>query len=226
MRRRSSCRLLSSIWVLGAAAVFASADELEVLEIAPGVYLHEGVQEVASAQNHGHIANLGFIVGTERVAVIDSGGSLQEGTALRRAVRAVTQLPVAYLILTHVHPDHTLGAAAFAEEGVEIVGHANLADAQARRGPFYLGRAQELLGAQAAGTRVVMPTAGVEVGTVRLLDLGGRTLELRAYPTAHTNNDLSVYDGATGTLLAVRSLVRATYPGAGREPAGLAAGHE
>jgi quinoprotein relay system zinc metallohydrolase 2 len=200
MRLRSTRRLLSLAWALGAASVWASADELQVLEIAPGVYLHEGVQEVASAQNRGHIANLGFIVGSERVAVIDSGGSFQEGAALRRAVREVTQLPIAYLILTHVHPDHTLGAAAFAEDGAEVIGHANLADAQARRGPFYLGRAQELLGAQAEGTRVVMPTVGVEVGTVRLLDLGGRTLELRAYPTAHTNNDLSVYDGATGTL--------------------------
>jgi len=200
MRHCSSSRLLSLIWVLGAAPACASAERLQVVEIAAGVYLHEGAQELASADNAGHIANLGFVVGTERVAVIDSGGSFREGVALRRAVRRVTQLPIAYLILTHVHPDHTLGAAAFADEGVEIVGHEHLADAQARRGPFYLDRAREVLGAQAEGTRVVMPTTGVQVGASRSLDLGGRTLELRAYPTAHTNNDLSVYDGATGTL--------------------------
>jgi len=193
-------RLLYPVWFLWAAAVMASADALQVVEIAPGVYLHEGAQEVASAQNGGHIANIGFVVGAERVTVIDSGGSFEEGMAVRRAVRRVTQLPIAYLILTHVHPDHTLGAAAFAEEGVEIVGHENLADAQARRGPFYLERARELLGAQAEGTRVVMPTTGVPAGETRLLDLGGRTLELRAYPTAHTNNDLTVYDETTGTL--------------------------
>ena len=99
---------------------------LEVTEIAPGVYLRPGVQEVADAHNLGHIANLGFIVGDERVAVIDSGGSWAEGEALLAAVRAATNLPVAYLILTHMHPDHVLGSGVFADAGVEVVGRRRL----------------------------------------------------------------------------------------------------
>lgn len=50
--------------------------------IAPGLYVRFGVQEMADVHNHGHIANLGFIVGDERVAVIDAGGSPRGWLAL------------------------------------------------------------------------------------------------------------------------------------------------
>ncbi len=187
-------------WILAICVASAWCDELRVAEIAPGIYLRQGLQEDASAQNRGRIANLGFIVGDSRVAVIDAGGSLAEGKELLRAVRRVTQLPIGYLILTHMHPDHVLGAGAFANEGVEIVGHANLADALIRRRRPYLDGVRARLGADAEGTSLAMPDSMVEVGTVRYLDLGGRNLALYAHPTAHTNNDLSLVDSKTGAL--------------------------
>lgn len=190
--------LLSAL--LAGSSAGSQEDRLAFTEIAPGVYLRPGVQEVADETNRGHIANLGFIVGRERVAVVDSGGSRAEGEAILRAIRQVTDLPVAYLILTHMHPDHVLGAGAFADAGIEIIGHANLADALVRRRTFYVDAALEHLGKQAEGTEVALPTSGVAAGQVRELDLGGRALELRGYPTAHTNNDLTVLDRTTGTL--------------------------
>lgn len=190
--------LATSMMILSSLVVAGEGDELHFTEIAPGVYLRPGAQEVADARNHGRIANLGFIVGEEKVAVIDSGGSRSEGEAVLRAVRRVTDLPVAYLILTHMHPDHVLGSGAFADQGIEIVGHAKLADALTRRQSNYVDAALAQLGEQAEGTRVAMPTVGVATGEVHTLDLGGRILELRAYPTAHTNNDLTVADPQTG----------------------------
>jgi quinoprotein relay system zinc metallohydrolase 2 len=190
--------------LLGMALAFLAAPApsqpiaLPVVELAPGLYLHQGAQEDASAANGGDIANIGFVVGSERVAVIDTGGSLPVGLALRQAIRRVTELPIAYVILTHMHPDHVLGAGAFDADAPELIGHVNLADALARRGAFYFERAREDLGEAMVGTRVVMPTSGVE--DTRELDLGGRVLELRAFPTAHTNNDLSILDRRTGTL--------------------------
>ena len=187
---------------VAAPAPFAQAETaiepLAVSQIAPGVYLHAGVQGETSADNQGHIANSGFIVGTRSVAVIDTGGSRNEGQALRAAVRRVTDLPIAFVILTHIHPDHILGAAAFEQDRPEFIGHANLPTAMAQRGERYVKRAVTDLGDQAAGTRLVLPTA--TVADSRILDLGDRDLELRAHPTAHTNNDLSVLDRQTGTL--------------------------
>ncbi|MBT3026761.1 MAG: quinoprotein relay system zinc metallohydrolase 2 [Candidatus Thiodiazotropha sp. (ex Ctena orbiculata)] len=169
-------------------------------EIAPGIYLRPGMQEEFSPRNYGHIANIGFIVGNEAVAVIDTGSTLKEGLSLRRAIREITDLPIAYVILTHMHPDHSLGAAAFRQDEPEYIGHKQLAGALAVRQSVYLSRMNQILGNMAKGTEMVLPTQAVDVGEVLKLDLGGRSIHLRGYPTAHTNNDLSVYDDKTGTL--------------------------
>lgn len=194
--------LVLCLWMLLSALALGAPplDRLGFTQIGPGVYLRLGVQEVANESNRGHIANLGFIVGAERVAVIDAGGSRAEGESVLRAVRQVTDLPVAYLILTHMHPDHTLGSGAFAGQGIKIIGHANLADALERRRTFYEDAALEHLGHQAEGTSIALPELGVGSGEVMVLDLGERVLELRGHATAHTNNDLTVLDRATDIL--------------------------
>lgn len=171
-----------------------------VMEIAPGVFMWPGHQEEFSPHNQGHIANIGFIVGSERVAVIDTGSSYKEGLELRKTIRETTQLPIAFVILTHMHPDHSLGAAAFEQDKPVYIGHAQLGDALARRQSTYQTRMKQILGSYADGTHMVFPSQGVNIDQVRKLDLGDRSLYLHAYPTAHTNNDLSVYDDKTRTL--------------------------
>ncbi len=184
---------------LFATPVFAETG-MHFSEIAPGLYLRPGVQAVSDANNEGRIANLGFVVGEQRVAVIDAGGSYAEGLAVLQAIRAITDKPIQWLIVTHMHPDHSLGAAAFADQGIEIIGHANLADALNRRRDAYVNPVKDYLGPQAEGTRIVLPNTDVSVGQPRRLDLGARVLTLQAHPTAHTNNDLTVYDEQTGAL--------------------------
>jgi quinoprotein relay system zinc metallohydrolase 2 len=171
---------------------------LAITEIAAGVFVHNGVHEEASPANADAIANIGFIVGDEAVAVVDPGGSAKEGHELRAAIWARTDRPIRYVILTHVHPDHIFGAVAFRDDHPEFVGHAKLPSALAQRGRYYVGRLQESLGEAADGSDVVMPTLLV---TGRLdLDLGGRNLVVRAHDPAHTDNDLTILDEETRTL--------------------------
>jgi quinoprotein relay system zinc metallohydrolase 2 len=165
---------------------------------APGVYVHYGKVQTMTPENAGDIANAGFVVGERCVAVIDTGGTYAVGTALRAAIRGVTPKPVCFVINTHVHPDHIFGNRAFVDDHPEFIGHAHLAAAMARRGPNYLNALRRDLGAAAEGSEWVVPTRSVR--DTLTLDLGGRTLSLRAWPTAHTDQDLTVYDASSGVL--------------------------
>ena len=168
-------------------------------EVAPGIHIRRGVNEDVSASNDDAIANIGFIVGRDAVAVTDSGGSLNDGRRLRARIRAITPLPVRYVLMSHVHPDHVFGAGAFRADHPVYVGHAGLPGALSLRWEYYRTRIEAILGKDTVGA-VVMPT--LLVHDKAQIDLGDRVLELHAHGIAHTDSDLTVLDRKTRTLIA------------------------
>ncbi len=186
--------LVTTLSILFSSAAVA----LELTRVADGIYVHQGQHRGIDEPGRDDIANIGFIVGEKCVAVIDTGGSIAIATQLQQEISALTDKPVCYVINTHVHFDHVLGNAVFKNDNTRFVGHINLPDALTANVDFFLEEFKAELGNAANPELIVKP--GLLVEDLLEIDLGNRVLELRAYPPAHTNTDLSIFDKQTGSL--------------------------
>lgn len=193
------------LWVAATSMACAqsAAPPLPVTELSPGVFVHSGAVADWEPASAGDVANLAFIVGTRCIAVIDSGGTPELGRRWRAAVAAISPLPVCYVINTHAHPDHVLGNHAFrtADPATpQFVAHARMPAALAARERYYLNALQRDFGVEMTHADLVYPTLTIAAGQTLEIDLGQRIVELTAWPTAHTDHDLTVFDRQTRTL--------------------------
>ncbi len=176
-----------------------SSEKTVLKEVANGIFVREGAQQIMSKENLAGIANISFVVGKKSIAVIDTGGSYCDGLKFKAALRTKSDLPISYVINTHTHPDHIFGNAAFENEGAVFIGHHKLKRAIEERGPLYLENLKRLLGDEAMrGVKIITPTE--TVNPTKVIDLGERTLTLTAHKTAHTDHDLTIFDETTKTI--------------------------
>lgn len=175
-----------------------------VKEATDGIYIHVGKQEAPSPQNGGDMSVMGFIVGEESVAVLDTGHSVALGAQLLDAIRATTDKPIKYVVLTHVHPDHIFGAAPFAklDPKPEFWAHEKYLSRLENVGPYYLEGLKDEIGDAAAGAELIKPDFSVSPAQDTILDLGNRAVHLKAWRTSHTDGDVTLWDEKTDTLLA------------------------
>lgn len=198
--------LLALAWV---PSVMAEQRDFALQEPVAGLFVHLGRSVDTDDPARADMANIGFIVGRDCVAVIDTGGSVAVGAALRARIRHETALPIRFVINTHGHFDHALGNAAFLDDRPEFIGHAELATVLGGSEDFFRKNfAEELRGAPDPG--IVLPTRTVK--DVLEIDLGGRVLRLRAQASAHSQADLTVEDVASGTLWTGDLLFRERLP--------------
>ncbi|AXC50313.1 quinoprotein relay system zinc metallohydrolase 2 [Paracoccus suum] len=192
----------------------APTDTLPTLTLAPvasGVWVHLGAPGTASADNHGEIANSGVVTGPRGVAVIDPGGTRAEAEALLAAIRRLTPLPVTTVVLTHAHPDHSLGAELFHEAGAQVIANAALpASLAARRATWESGYRETLGEAAWHGSAFIAPDKLLAEGEA--VGFGGDSLDLTPQPPGHSDADLTAWHGASRTLFTGDLLFRGTTP--------------
>jgi glyoxylase-like metal-dependent hydrolase (beta-lactamase superfamily II) len=134
----------------------------------------------------GQGGNTTMVVGSEAVLLVD-GQYAPLSEKIKAAVKAISPLPIKYLVNTHFHVDHTGGNANFAKDGVTVVAHDNI------RVRLAAGTISGLTGAKNAP----VPPEGLPkqtyVGGSFALDVGGRKAKLTHIANAHTDGDTWVY---------------------------------
>jgi quinoprotein relay system zinc metallohydrolase 1 len=192
-------RALALLAALAIASVaFAASFDygLKPQKIADGTYVLIGSTEDFSIANGGNIVNVGFIVTSAGVVVIDTGPSKRYGEQLRAAIGRVTDKPVVKVVNTHFHPDHFLGNQVFADVGVAAL-FATSQGIETMGGPF-ADNMYRMCGDWEAGTEPAVPSRSQSGGVE---PIGDHTLEFLAL-AGHTDGDLAVFDRTTGVLFA------------------------
>ncbi|MDE3231354.1 MAG: MBL fold metallo-hydrolase, partial [Chloroflexota bacterium] len=137
--------------------------------------------------------NTGFIVGERGVLVVDARATPALARETVAAVRAVTDKPIEYLVLTHYHAVRALGASGIGAQ--HIVAHRGTRDlirergqadfeSEARRFPRLFLDIESIPG---------LTHPDIAYDDALSLDLGGRVVELRWLGRAHTEGDTAVW---------------------------------
>jgi glyoxylase-like metal-dependent hydrolase (beta-lactamase superfamily II) len=142
-------------------------------------------------ENQGFRMNMGFIAGSDAVAVIDSGYGDVMAEAMLEQIRQITDRPVRYVINTNSQPHRILGNAAFRNQGATILAGEAASARIAGEGAAMATTAEGILGLPPGSLHPPgAPDRGVDK-TIDL-DLGSVTLRIIPVGTAHTPGSLIV----------------------------------
>ena len=170
----------------------------EVEEVVDGLFVHFGKQEDSNTVNKGDIANIGFIIGSKSIAVIDTGGTPEIGKSLLKKIKEISKLPISHIIITHSHPDHFFGTQELINNKTIILGHEKLERALINNFEFYKNLQFNLIKQESIKqAKLIVPNQTVKVGSIETIDIGNREIEIQAWKSGHTDNDLSIYDKKT-----------------------------
>jgi glyoxylase-like metal-dependent hydrolase (beta-lactamase superfamily II) len=191
---------LASLALLAAIAAPAFAQAPPAPTPAPASLVREGVTEKLTAHvwaipdgSAPAVPNVGIIVGDKGVLVVDTGMGPRNGETVLKEVNKVGAGKPIYIVSTHFHPEHDLGAQAFPASAKMIRSNDQIADIK----EFGLALAQTFASRSTLNADLLKDAkfrdADITFKEDYTLDLGGVKAEIVAMGPNHTRGDTAVY---------------------------------
>lgn len=178
------------IGLISSSNVFA--DGLEIQKVTDNVYAIVGEIGQRSPENLANNATYGFIVTTEGVVLVDSGGSYKGAQLIHQTIKEITDKKIVVVINTGGQDQRWLGNGYFKNQGARIIASEAAVLDQKNRVANQLSSLDTLVGKQGMeGTHAVYAD---ETFDTRLeLTIGGVQLQLHNPGIAHTPGDTYVW---------------------------------
>jgi cyclase len=135
----------------------------------------------------GEGSNITVAVGTDSIIMVDTQFA-QLSDKIKAAIKAISPLPIKYIVNTDFHGDHTGGNANFQKDGAIVIAQDNIRLRLTAGGNKNDTSGYEQPSIGAGGIPKETYTGGF-----RMLEAGGRKVELHHPYNAHTDGDTWVY---------------------------------
>lgn len=162
-------------------------------QLSPHAWAWIGPYEAPSKNNQGFRMNLGFVVGSEAVAVIDSGYSPTMAQEMLQQIRKITPLPIRYVINTNSQPHRFMGNDVFRQEGASILAATEAAERMQNEAAGFTATVTRVLELSEPVPAPEQPDRLISANSSETLDLGGSvTLAVEHYGRTHTRGSLII----------------------------------
>ncbi|HEY6362525.1 MAG TPA: MBL fold metallo-hydrolase [Vicinamibacterales bacterium] len=196
-----TCKFLRACGAQALLALLVVAATASARQSPPGPIVRENSTVKVSDHVHvipdpggGGIPNVGIVVGTRGILVIDTGLGPRNGQTVLREAAKVGKTSELYLVTTHYHPEHDLGASAFPASATLIRSQDQIHDIE----EFGLEIAQSFAGRTPVMAQLLEGVdyrdADVTFEREHLVDLGGvRARILAIGGNTHTRGDTVIF---------------------------------
>ena len=180
--------------LLVANSVSLAADHIlpPPTQVTKHLYAWIGPHGGPNPQNKGFRMNMGFVVGKEAVAVIETGYHEPMAREMLAHIAKITKAPVKYVINTNSQGDRFLGNPHFRRQGATIIASALEAKRMAERKGVLAQVNETLLGLKSGSIEIPTPPDRILDGDSEI-DLGDLKVKLHQFGAAHTPGPLVVH---------------------------------